>query len=372
MKIKKKTLLFYLSHPALFHLYKQTIRELGLHGHRVYVLVKKKEVLEELAEDLDCRLLNIYPRDRGTSPPALLCSVLIKDYRIFRIARKIRPDLLIGTASEVSHVGKLLRIPSIIVNDTDCKAAPLFARSTYPFADTILAPQCCDVGRWADRSITYPGCHPSAYLHPAYFTPDAALMEQFNPSRERYFVLRLVKLAAHHDQGKSGITDELALEIIRRLEPHGRIYISSERDLPAAFDRYVLRIAARELHSALAFADLLITDGQTVAAEAAALGTPAIAYNGFIGIMGYLVLLENNYHLLSGIRSGNPEQLLTMIDKQLSSCISREEWHKWRNRLLAESTDIPRFLTWFIETYPDSEAILRTNPQKINEFLFGA
>ena len=41
-------ILFQLSHPAHFHLFKLTALELMEHGHQVHFLIKTKDVLEDL------------------------------------------------------------------------------------------------------------------------------------------------------------------------------------------------------------------------------------------------------------------------------------------------------------------------------------
>lgn len=363
----KRSILFYISHPALFFLYKQTIKNLQ-QNHRIMVTYKKKEVLEELVETLDCEIQNIFPEERGDSQAHILYGIFIRNRRILKVAKNINADLIIGTAPEVSQVAKLLRIPAIIVNDTDYNAAPWFAWLTYPFADCILAPQCCDVNRWADRVIRYPGCHPAAYLHPRYFQPNTELVQRINPTAARYFILRLVKLSAHHDRGKGGINDDLALDIVRILEPYGQVFISSERTLSDSLQPHQLHIAAHELHSILAACDLLITDGQTVAAEAAALATRSIAYNDFIGVMGYLQDLERKYNLTIGLQANQPQLLLQTVKETVETVHDRKLWQTRRKQLFAEATDIPRLLTWLIENYPDSAATLRKQPSKLKDF----
>lgn len=366
---QQPSILFYISHPAYFYLYKQTIQDLQKE-HPVMVLYKKKEVLEELVQSLDCDSLNIFPQDRGESSFGIVRSILRRDWRIYRVAKKCHATMLVGTAPEIAQVGKLLGVPSVVVNDTDYRAAASFAWLTYPFADCILAPECTGTGRWAHKVIRYPGCHPAAYLHPRYFKPDAQVVRRINPGEGRYFILRLVKLSAHHDRGKSGIADDLASEIVRLLEPYGRVFISSERKLPESLQSHRLEIAAQELHSVLAFCDLLITDGQTVAAEAAALATRSIAYNDFINTMGYLRELEEKYELTTGLQANHPQQLLDKVREFVSKPHNRALWEQRRERLFSAATDVPRFLTWFIENYPFSAEEMRQNPHKSSEFLF--
>ncbi|KXK47252.1 MAG: hypothetical protein UZ10_BCD003000555, partial [Bacteroidetes bacterium OLB10] len=43
--------LFYMGHPAHFHLFKNTIPALTEMGHEVKVLIKKKDILENLLQN---------------------------------------------------------------------------------------------------------------------------------------------------------------------------------------------------------------------------------------------------------------------------------------------------------------------------------
>ena len=43
--------LFYLGHPAHFHLFREVIPMLRNSGHEIKVLIKKKDVLEQLLKD---------------------------------------------------------------------------------------------------------------------------------------------------------------------------------------------------------------------------------------------------------------------------------------------------------------------------------
>ncbi len=55
-----------------------------------------------------------------------------------------------------------------------------------------------------------------------------------------------------------------------------------------------------DIYHALYYADLYIGDSQTIAAEKAVLGTPALRFNDFVGKIGYLEELEHKYGLTFG------------------------------------------------------------------------
>jgi predicted glycosyltransferase len=170
-----------------------------------------------------------------------------------------------------------------------------------------VAPDCCGVGKWSNKKLSYAGYHELAYLHPAHFTPEFSQVAELAASGP-YFILRFASLTAHHDEGKSGITADIARRLVGLLSARGRVYITSERPLEPEFEPYRIRIAPSKMHHALAFASLYIGDSQTMAAEAAVLGTPCIRFNDFVGKIGYLRDLEER-GLSVGIPSGAPDLL---------------------------------------------------------------
>src|SRR5690606_13332766 len=109
-------------------------------------------------------------------------------------------------------------------------------------------------------------------------------------------------------------------------------------------------------------ASLYIGDSQTMAAEAAVLGTPSIRFNDFVGKLGYLEELEHKYGLTYGIKTSEPEKLLAKIDELLSFPHIKDEWAKRRDKMLSEKIDVTAFMVWFIENYPASVKVMRENP----------
>lgn len=367
--MSKMRILFYLGHPAHYHLFRSIIETLKNRSHEVLVTVKKKDVLEELLEKDEQEYINIFPKERGNGKISIALSLLKKDFSLYKIARKFNPLVMIGTSAEITHVGRLLRIYSIVVNEDDHDVVPFFSKLAYPFGDCILAPSSCRVGRWAHKCISYEGYHELAYLHPRIFIPNKEVVFGFNPKREKYFILRFAKLSAHHDSGKSGINDEIADKIIEILGPHGRIYISSEKELSPDFEKYRINIAPDYIHHALFFADLYIGDSQTMAAEAAVLGTPSLRFNDFVGRISYLEELEHKYSLTFGFKTTEPLKLFKKIEELIHIQNIKAMWQKRREKMLSEKIDVTAFMTWFIENYQESANIMKENPEYQYRFI---
>lgn len=341
--------LFYLGHPAHFHLFRNTIKILKEKGHAVEILIKKKDVLEELVKTTGWTYQNINPKGRADNKIAIAFALLKRDLQFLKTCLKFKPGLMMGTSAEISHVGKLLGIKSIVVNEDDDFVVPLFAKLAYPLATKILAPDCCSVGKWKNKKIGYRGYHELAYLHPDYFTPDPKVETDLKQGANNYFIMRFAKLGAHHDEGRTGITTEIAARIIEKLSAYGKVYITSERELEPQFEKYRIKIKPQEMHSALYYADIYIGDSQTMAAEAAVLGTASIRFNDFVGQINYLEELEHTYHLTYGIKTTMPEKLFLKIDELLAISDLKLEWHQRKQLMLAKTIDLTQLMVELAE-----------------------
>jgi predicted glycosyltransferase len=355
-------ILFCLGHPAHFHLFRFVLKELKEKSHRLIIVIKSKDVLEELLRNESWEYENIYPEERSNSKLKIVISLIKRDHKLFKFSKNLKLDLMIGTSTEIARVGRLLNIPSIVAHEDDADVIKNFSRLTYPFASTILSPTSCNNGQWAAKTSVYHGYHELAYLHPKYFQPDVKKVKRLtNSPDEKYFIIRFAKLTAHHDSGKKGISNELALQIIHRLNLLGKVYITSERELNSEFEMYRINIDPSDMHHALAFASLYIGDSQTMAAEAAVLGIPSIRFNDFVGKLGYLEELEHKYGLTYGIKTSEPAELIKKIDELLTIPDLKKEWQKRREKMLSDKIDVTAFMVWFIENYPESVKVMQIN-----------
>jgi hypothetical protein len=356
--------LFNLGHPAHFHLFKNVIAVLSAKGHQVAIVIKKKDVLEDLLQKAGIEYVNFQPEGRGDGRAAIALGLLKRDLRLFSFCRRFHPDLLVGTSVEISQVGKIMGIPSVNVNEDDFDVVPLYSKLAYPWASAILAPSCCRTGKWEYKTVHYNSYHELAYLHPRNFSPDCAVPEKYLSLDRPFFIIRFAKLTAHHDRGIRGIDSKMASRLIELLAPRGRVCITSERELEKQFEPYRMDIDPADMHQVMAFASLYIGDSQTMAAEAGVLGVPFIRSNDFVGRIGYLDELENRYRLGFGIKPDQPEKVLSTLTEILQMNGLHEQWQERKMKMLAEKIDASAFLTWFLENYPESVEIMRKNPEQ--------
>lgn len=355
-------IIFFFGHPAHFHLFINPIMALKKRNHEINVLIKTKDILEVLCKEKHLDYINILPEGRKDNKLAVLLGLLKRDFRISKIVKHFRPNLLIGSEVALAHVGKLYRTPSIILSEDDAEQVMFFSWSGYPFVSTLLSPEMCAAARWEKKRVAYNSYHELAYLHPNYFQPDKRCLEANISFANPYYIIRFSALTAYHDTGRTGITKRIAYKIIELCESRGRVYITSERKLEPVFEKHRININPLNIHHALYFADLFIGDSQTMTAEAAVLGTPALRFNDFVGKLGYLEELEHQYGLTYGIKTSQPEKLFEKIEELLKMKDRKQEWQQRRQKMLKDKIDVTAFMVWFIENYPDSVGIMKKDP----------
>jgi len=363
-----KHFLFHLGHPAHYQLFKNLIKSLTTKGHKVSIVIKKKDILESLLQNDDLKYLNLLPKGRNDYKLGIFWGMIKTDFNLLKFCIKNHPDLLIGTSYAISHIGKLLSIPSVNVNEDDWDAVPFYAKFSYPWASVVLSPSTCNNGRWEHKSIKYAGCHELAYLHPAWFNPDITIASLYVDTTKPYFIIRFASFKAHHDKGIIGITDEIAHKLINILSEVGPVYITSERPLLPEFEKYRLRINPLDVHHVMSFARLYIGDSQTMAAEAGILGIPFIRISDFVDRLGYLNELEQKYELGYGFKPFNQNEALKIVKKLLNDSDTKEAWRIKQKKLLQDKIDVTAFMVWFIENYPDSARIMKDKPEYQHKF----
>ena len=377
-------LLVQLSHPAHFHLYKNAIKNWQNDGYNVHVLIKTKDILEELLQNSKIPCYNILPVAHRKNKLGVLWDMFVRDWKIYRFCKEHHIDILTGSTPEVAHVSKLLGLYSVNTGEDDMAVVPAFAKSTGPFMQTLLSPIVCDNTPLEKHSVHYPSYHELAYLHPNHFTADKSIVDGYGINTEKpYFILRFSSLNAHHDNGIQGINTAIAQRLVDTLSPHGQIYITSERELEPQFEQYRIRINPLDMHHVMAFASLYIGDSQTMAAEAGVLGTPFVRFNDFVGRIGYLRELEDVYQLGYGIHAtplkedspirltngqvqlSGTEALYKAVEDLVAMPADERKriFSERRERMLSEKIDYAKFLTWFIENYPASQQQTRENQE---------
>jgi len=343
-----------IGHPGHVHLFKNIIWNLEKRGHCVKLTCRDRSVVVDLLNAYNFEYECIGKR---TSNIILKGLKLIEfDIKLYKVAKNFKPDIFLSHGSMyAAHVAKLLSKPHISMEDTEScgKQYWLYA----PFTDVIITPASFkkDLG---SKQIRYNGYHELAYLHPKYFEPDNSIIEAIGTTENNFIIVRFISWGASHDVGLRGVKKGAELEFIRTLERYGDVFITSERKLDKALEKYRIKAPPEKIHSLLYYAQLYIGEGGTMAVEAAVLGTPSIhieATKSGIAtgeLSGNFVELRDKYGLLYFYP--DQDRAMEKAIEILENKNSKREWRKKRERLLKDKIDVTAWMTDFIERYPES------------------
>jgi uncharacterized protein len=338
-----------IGHPAHVHLFRHAAVEWMARGHKVVFAARRKDVALDLLKAYGFEYHAASSARTGLG--GLGRELLEHTWSVLRLAQKLGADLLLGTSVSIGPVSKVTRARSIVFNEDDAQAVRAFAMLAYPLADTIVTPSCLpdDLGA---KHVKYESYQELAYLHPSRFTPDPGVLPELGIEEgEPFFLLRFVAFKAAHDVGAAGISLPMRRQLVHELSQRGRVFISAEGDLPDEFRRYQIRIAPDRIHDAMAYATMLISDSQTMTAEAAVLGTPALRCNTFVGRLAYLEELEHRYALTYGFRPAQEERLRAKVTELLGYPDLRGEWARRRRRMLDEKIDLTAWMVDYAERF---------------------
>ena len=326
-----------ITHPSLAHVFRPIVSAWKDAGDAVLVVARDKDVTLELLRAFDVPYTVLSSVGRGQLGRAR--ELLAREMGMLALARRFRPHLIIGTSAHAARVARLVGARSAVLNDDDAAAVPLFRWLSYPLADAIITPSCLAHEGHGPRHLTYPSYHALFYLHPARFQPDPAVRAELGlRPQERFGIVRLSARAAHHDSGVRGVDEDLVVRLQRGLPGDVRLFVTSERPLQGELARWRLPVAAARLHHAVAFADFVLGDSQTMTAEAAVLGVPAFRVNDFVGRISYLKELEG-YGLAFGFRPDQEEKALLALQETVRRPDRREVFAERRRRMLEERID---------------------------------
>ena len=346
-------LLFDLGHPAHFHLFKHSIRALQANGHKVIITAKDQPVLIALLQNAGLEFINL--GQKGHSLPGKAIRQLLFDWHIWQIARRFQIDIGLGVSMSVPQAAVFGRMKSLVFDDDDYAVTPLFYRFAHRFANQVISPECLSWQKGGNKYVYYNGYHELAYLRPDRFTPDPDVPAKAGVKEgEPYFVLRFNAFEAYHDTGQSGFSLKQKEELIEKLIPYGRVFITGELASAPHFQPYMISIHPAEMHSFLAYATMFIGDSQTMASEAAVLGIPSIRLNSFAGKISYLEEQEKKYRLTFAFHPDDYSKMLSKVDEIFTITNLKEEWQLRRQLMLQDKIDVTDFFVRFIENYPNS------------------
>lgn len=350
-----------IGHPCHVHLFKNLYRIFVDKGDAPLVTVRDIPAAKTLLKFYEIPYLAL--GSKSDFIKYKLVNQIKYDLRLRKIVTDHNIKLAFGSSITIAHVSKISKAHSIVFDDDDDEVQPLMTKFGHPFADFILSPDALKNKRKKKETIYYAGYHELAYLHPNRFSPDAAVLKEAGLKEgEKYFVLRFNSFKAHHDIGVQGLSIENKRKLVNMLSEHGKVFITTEREIDPEFEKNKISIPAHKIHSFLSYATMFLGDSQTMTSEAAVLGVPSIRSNSFVGRISYLEEEEHKYGLTYGFKPDDSERMFSKIKELLAMPDLKEVWQEKRKRMLGDKIDVTAFFVWFVENYPESVRVMKTNP----------
>ncbi|MCK6650115.1 MAG: hypothetical protein L6Q66_10710, partial [Bacteroidia bacterium] len=225
------------------------------------------------------------------------------------------------------------------------------------------------MGRYSYKKIGYKGLKSLAHLHPNHFKPDRSkLKESIRDSSQKYYFIRCVSATSTHDVGKQGMTDRILKRIVDHLEPHGKVIINSQRQLPVELKKYELDFEKADIAHYIANAEIFISDSTTMCAEACVLGTPAIEVDDWYADFEQYKLLNGKYELLQGYTAKDEDKILLKLSDMINNRDLQSENKLRRDKFIDDHIDLSGFMIWLFDNYPQSVAEYFRDPSIQNKF----
>ena len=349
-----------IGHPGHVHLFRPFTIEMQNKGHDILFTCRQKEFEIELLQASKFNYISFgkhYKTKYGK-----IWGLIKFNFKLLLSARRFKPDLFLSAGSMyAAQVSFVLRKPHIIMEDTGNMEQ---IRFYLPFTDVVLSPFELpqDLGK---KQFRYHSFHELAYLNPEHFTPDKIIYKNLGiEENEKYAILRFVSWNATHDVGQGGFTSSEKDEVVEYLSTKYKLFISSEAKLPKKHEKYLFKISPVKIHHAMAFAEIVVSEGATMASEAGVLGTPSIYVNSLHACNNED---QESYGLVYNFRSG--KGVLKKV-KELEKIENKKiEFQKRRAEFLSKKINLTSFLVWFVENYPESKYILKENIDYQNRFI---
>lgn len=320
-----------LNHPKHYYQFRQIVKILQKDGHDILFVAHDKDILLSILQEehVDYVLLG----HNKSTMIAKLCAAwnILRSYR--KIINQFHPDVIISKASPYGTViGRIKKIKTVIFPDSE--VVKLTNKFVAPNSDMVITPESfqLDYGRNHKR---VKGFFENCYLSPLIFTPQKSIISEYS-LQSPYVILRFSGWSANHDVNQSGFSLDEKKKLIDTISKYMTVYISSEKVLPKELQRYQLNTPSSKMHDVLAFADLYIGDSQTMATEAALLGTPAIRSNSFVGPndMSNFKVLESRYKLLHNV--ARFEDVLALVENY----VQKSRKNEWQEKCLRYNQEI--------------------------------
>lgn len=349
-----------IGHPAHVHLFRFFASEMQEKGHEILFTYREKEHEKHLLEITGVKFISV--GHHYSTTVSKIFGLVLSVLKMVSVFFRFRADLFLSHGSIIAaQASWLVGRPHISLEDTGNHEQ---VRLYRPFTSAILTSYYFRKN-YGNKQVRYSSFHEMAYLRPRYFVIDQSFRDSLAlGSNDKMIIVRFISWKATHDRGSIGLSDEEKTALIIELSKFGKVLISSEGKLPDSICKYKYPLSPETIHQALANADLFVGEGATMTSECCMLGTPAIYINPQLsGTIDEQIRRGLVFQFL------NSEESLNKAREILSDHDSKRKFLQKREKLLKETTDLTRFLVWFIENWPDSYMTMKADPEFEKKFV---
>lgn len=352
-----------LNTPAQVYFYNKIAQGLQKIGNEVMFLVRDYGETIELLNEMGLSYF-IYSEPKKSK----YSKIMNLPFALFKATcqhLKFKPDIITGFGIYSVFSSFLSRKPCIVFTDSEPRinlSLSIQFKLFMPFIEAIITPTSF-IDELGPKQVKINSYKELAYLHPDYYRPNEEIFDLLQLNRkEDYALIRFNDFDATHDLGINSFSLQDKVTLVKLLRKYTNVFVSFEGAVPKEIERYKLKIPKSRIHDVLYYAKLFICDTQTMATEAAILGTPVIRSNSLVGKkdMGNFIDLEMRYGLIFNIR--DPKKAIKKAEELIQTPNLKSEWRDKRENLLEDKCDIAKFMVWFIENYPQSFKDIKEKP----------
>lgn len=338
-------------HPANVHYFKNFIFKMKEEGHEVIITSRDKDVSFALMDAYEFDYINFGKGTIGGGALGKMLYLIYAAIKFFFLFLRNKPKITVSfSSSALAFVSWLFRVPHISFDDTE--HAKLNRKIYVPLTPLVISPTCFyeDLGK---KHFRFNGYMELFYLHKNRFQPKQEVIEELGLKvGETFTLFRFVSWEAFHDIGHKGLGLQERIDLVKEAQKFGRVFISSEGELPDELKDFEIKISPENLHDVLFYAKLYIGEGGTTASECAMLGTPSIYINS-LPLMGYLQEAQK-YDLLYHLVGSN-----TIIDQMRKVYQKPSKYYRIkRDQMLETVIDPTALLYYIVKEYPQSKTNL--------------
>lgn len=330
------TILFELGHPKHYLQFRHPIRQLRAR-HNVAIAAREKDVLLDLLRADGEAFIQFAGNRRGLARKLTGLPAVLSDYA--GVLRRVRPDLIVSRSSPYAAViGRFHGARTMVFPDSE--GVPLNEHIVVPLSTFVTTPASFERS-YGRKHARVGSMFEAGYLHPDYYQPDPGVRSELGVGEgERFAVVRFVGWTANHDVRRHGFATDEKVALVRHIAERMKVFVSSETRLPPELDSYRMALRPSRIHDALAAASLYVGDSQTMATEAALLGTPSVRYNSFVGDSDFSNFrnLEERYRLL--FNEGTFAECLARAVALASDTDAKATWIRRRAAFFADVGDL--------------------------------